>query len=71
MEGLLNTVSSPAFTTAELKIVVFIPLAKMYPSVEVCALIPVVVVLLQAQKESMLGTTSKKYNPVLSKNLII
>jgi hypothetical protein len=71
MDGLLKTVSRPALTTAELKIVVFVPIANISPRVEVCELIPGGVVLLQDQRDKMFSEASEIYNTVLSKNLII
>jgi hypothetical protein len=71
MDGLLKMVSRPALITAELKIVVYVPVANIFSSVEVWELILGDEVLLQDQKDNMLKEASETYNTVLSKNLII
>jgi hypothetical protein len=71
IEGLLNTESSPACTTAELKIVVFAPVANRDPSVAVCALITGEEVLLQAITRSRLRQTTRYFNRVFTKGLFI
>jgi hypothetical protein len=71
IDGPLNSESRPAFTVAELNMVVLVPWARMYPREEVCGLILLVSCLLQAQENRTLPINREKNNLVFINNLII